>query len=65
MKSLGHVALKLGLNRSLAEPMTVILGKAQRGRMARELEGISSRHGGRDLATLLAYGDDALATRSK
>ena len=63
LKRLGHVAFHLGLTEALARPMTSILGDAQRGRLQRELAALATRCQGEDLATLLAYGDEALNTK--
>ena len=63
LKQLGHVAFHLGLTASLARPMTAILGAEGRGRLVRELDQLAEQCGGRDLASLLAYGDDLLRTK--
>ena len=65
LKRLGHVAFHLGLTASLARPMTAILGATPRGRLVRELEALGEQCGGRDLASLLAYGDDLLSAKTR
>ena len=63
LKRLGHVAFHLGLTATLARPMTAILGAQGRGRLVRELDQLAEQCDGRDLASLLAYGDDLLRTK--
>ncbi len=63
LKRMGHVAFHLGLTGPLARPMVAILGPKARGRLVRELDQLAHKCGGRDLASLLAYGDDLLTTR--
>ena len=65
LKTLGHAALQLRLTHALSMPMLVILDGPAQGRISRELDALCKKAGGRDLATLLAYGDDLLAAKTK
>ena len=65
LKRMGHVAFHLGLTQALSKPMVVLLGAKGRGRIKRELDTIAQRAGGEDVASLLAFGDDLLAAKSK